>query len=393
MTRPEVDPAVVELSRQLLDEADALSVQMAARIRAEVPLYADGERVPDDVLVESCGANVRFVLGNLAGSPPTEAVTPSETGAERALQGVPYAAVLQAFRVGGRFLWEVLVEASDESVRGKLLVAAADIWAVTDELSALVTEGYRKALVERARRDNQRRSALLGNLLDDVAAVEVQWESAELLNLPRQGEFAVVAAESPELGEEALVAVDRFLESRGVLSAWRLDPDFQEGLVVLRAGYTLGNLADDLGKVANGRIGVSAVFGSIDLAQHARREARLACASATPGGRDLVRFDEHPMAVLLASTPDWALTYARTILGAVLALPDDDRRVLLETAQTWLLAAGSTSAAAEQLFIHRNTVRYRLQRLEDLTGRNLAQPLDAAEVHIALEAVRILGLN
>ena len=35
--------------------------------------------------------------------------------------------------------------------------------------------------------------------------------------------------------------------------------------------------------------------------------------------------------------------------------------MLLETARTWLAVAGSTSAAAERLHIHRNTVRYRLQ--------------------------------
>jgi DNA-binding PucR family transcriptional regulator len=66
--------------------------------------------------------------------------------------------------------------------------------------------------------------------------------------------------------------------------------------------------------------------------------------------------------------------------------------VLLETASTWLAAAGATSTAARELHLHRNTVRYRLRRLEELTGKDLAHPVDAALVHVALQSVNILGL-
>ena len=83
----------------------------------------------------------------------------------------------------------------------------------------------------------------------------------------------------------------------------------------------------------------------------------------------------------------------RAVLGPVLELPPADRDLLLETAHVWLAAEGSSSAAAEQLHLHRNTVRYRLRRLEELTGRDLAKPVDAAEVFIALEGVRVLGLD
>jgi len=44
------------------------------------------------------------------------------------------------------------------------------------------------------------------------------------------------------------------------------------------------------------------------------------------------------------------------------------------------------------LHVHRNTVRYRLRRVEELTGRDLTQPIGVAELHLALEAARILQL-
>ena len=67
------------------------------------------------------------------------------------------------------------------------------------------------------------------------------------------------------------------------------------------------------------------------------------------------------------------------------------RAVALDTARAWFTNGGSTSRIARALHVHRNTVRYRIRRLQELTGRDLAQPLDAAEVHVALECVRLLG--
>jgi DNA-binding PucR family transcriptional regulator len=62
---------------------------------------------------------------------------------------------------------------------------------------------------------------------------------------------------------------------------------------------------------------------------------------------------------------------------------------MLGTLRAWFAAQGATSAAAAELHVHRNTVRYRLRRLEDLTGRSLSQPTGIAELHLALEATRI----
>jgi DNA-binding PucR family transcriptional regulator len=77
----------------------------------------------------------------------------------------------------------------------------------------------------------------------------------------------------------------------------------------------------------------------------------------------------------------------------LLAQPNVDREVLLDTLRSWFAQGGSASAAAEQLYVHRNTVRYRLRRVEELTGRSLAEPTAIGEIHLALEAVRIFGLD
>ncbi|MGZ4603402.1 MAG: PucR family transcriptional regulator [Kineosporiaceae bacterium] len=167
----------------------------------------------------------------------------------------------------------------------------------------------------------------------------------------------------------------------------------QEGVVSLRPRFGDRRLADLLRVHAQGRVGISATYGRLDDTSVALREARLACQTVTPRTTDVGSFEDSPVAVLLVSAPDAAANLARRVLGRVLDLPAADRGPLLETTRVWLAEDVSTSAAAQRLHLHRNGVRYRLNRFEELTGRRLGSPTDLADVRIALEAMRILGLG
>ncbi|ABK52652.1 transcriptional regulator, CdaR family [Acidothermus cellulolyticus 11B] len=57
---------------------------------------------------------------------------------------------------------------------------------------------------------------------------------------------------------------------------------------------------------------------------------------------------------------------------------------LVDTVATYLEQAGSLEATARMLFIHTNTVRYRLRRVADLTGYSPTDPRDAFALHLAL---------
>ena len=69
-------------------------------------------------------------------------------------------------------------------------------------------------------------------------------------------------------------------------------------------------------------------------------------------------------------------------------MPDEDRIVLLDTFGAWLDSAGSAEETAQRIHVHPNTVRYRLRRLEERTGRSLSDPRQAAELSLAFEVVR-----
>lgn len=65
---------------------------------------------------------------------------------------------------------------------------------------------------------------------------------------------------------------------------------------------------------------------------------------------------------------------------------------LLDTAAA-LLETGSIEATARALFVHPNTVRYRLRKVLELVGRDPVRPRDAQELHVALVLGRAAALE
>ena len=56
---------------------------------------------------------------------------------------------------------------------------------------------------------------------------------------------------------------------------------------------------------------------------------------------------------------------------------------LVETLEAYLDCGGAIEACARKLFVHPNTVRYRLKRITDFTGRDPTQPRDAYVLRVA----------
>jgi DNA-binding PucR family transcriptional regulator len=73
------------------------------------------------------------------------------------------------------------------------------------------------------------------------------------------------------------------------------------------------------------------------------------------------------------------------VFGGLDKLTRDDREVLLDTLSAWSTHNGSANETAVHLYCHPNTVRYRLRRLEERTGRSLSSPRSVAELLLALE--------
>ncbi len=389
------EPSVRALSRRLQSKLDDLATELADRIRRAEVHYSRGHGVPKGDLWQSCRNNLRHILTQLAGDAPLEVEAARSTGRHRAEQGVPLTAILHAYRIGGRFVWDTLVEHAEDNddARDALYRTAGDVWTIIDDYSEALIEAYRETIADQVGHNLQVRNAVLTSLLDgSLGDGSRVWESAAMLNLPHHGTFVVVVAETPRAGDEALPGVEGAIRRHDVASAWRLETERQVGVVAVRAPIAVTKLCEVLGPLTRGRVGVSEPYVELEQSAAALRQAQIACAAATPGTREIVRYGQQPIAVLLASVPELARNVAHVVLGPVLALPAPDRDALLDTMRAWFAEHGSASAAAARLHMHRNTVHYRLRRVESLTGRDFAKPTAVGELHLALESIRILGV-
>ena len=74
----------------------------------------------------------------------------------------------------------------------------------------------------------------------------------------------------------------------------------------------------------------------------------------------------------LASSPDLAPFAA--FVEPLLAHDRERRSDLVRTLRVYLATGANASEAADRLFLHRNSMLYRLARVEKLTGLNLKNP-------------------
>ncbi len=126
--------------------------------------------------------------------------------------------------------------------------------------------------------------------------------------------------------------------------------------------------------------------------EHANRSARavlagLAAARGWPDApRPVAADDLLPERVLAGDTVARRLLVER----AYRRLAESDTP-LLETAATYLELGRSLEATARALFVHANTVRYRLRRITDLTGWDPVDPREGFVLHVAITVGRLIG--
>ena len=390
------DRHVIKLGKLMLARAPKLGRAMADLLCREIDAYRDGVVVTKEQVAESCVANVTFIFDSLAGDADVDVAPAEQTGTARALAGMPLPAVMTAYRIGFRFMWEeTLATARAAGIpTDSILDATARVFFAQDTFTQAMASAYRQQLTAQILEREEERSALVEALLyHRITDSQSLWEAADLLRLPTSGPYVVVAAELPAIGKLGLPTIENKLSIRDIRSAWRLLPDLQVGIVHLRGRApekTLGTVVDVLRQAATARVGISPPFHELAETSDALRFARLA-ATGKPSHDSLVTvFDESTLAVAAVSAPEVMAKIRSSVLGRLKELPAEECTVLLDTFQAWLEAGGSANDTAAKIYCHPNTVRHRLRRIEELTDRSLARPTDLAELCLAFEVERRL---
>ena len=161
------DPHIVELSKLMLARAPELGQALADRLFREIDAYHDGTVVTKDEVRASCEANLTFVFHSLSGHADVDVSPAEHTGTARALAGLPLPAVMTAYRIGFRFMWEETLAAARAAgiPTESILDATARVFLAQDTFTQAMASAYRQQLTAQILEQEEERSALVEALL------------------------------------------------------------------------------------------------------------------------------------------------------------------------------------------------------------------------------------
>jgi purine catabolism regulator len=278
--------------------------------------------------------------------------------------------------------------------------------AVARGASACAIELDRERAVLRARDDLE--GELVASLIDGSYGSESgATERARRLGLTLGSSFSVLVVRGPNPGTAALdtltVAARRCLarSAPGSLLATHDDavcaviPDAGDdngdhGRLVaetLRADCSAALRDDVIVGVGRARSGAQGVRQSFREAEQALRiSARLQAPRAVAAFADL---GLHRLLVAMTQHAEMEDFYRQTA-GALVAYDERTGAGLMETLDAFFHCHGSPTDTAQRLHLHRNTVLYRLRRIEEIGGLRLSDPGTRLNLHLCLRIREVL---
>ena len=378
------------LGRVLGGTGTALPEPLAGRLAAE---YLKADRLPVTVRMTgqhvTAGGDGKYSLFGVGGEPRITswflacagneqdwAPEPRESVAELAADAALERARLDAGRAGDRRLAEAIVTLlGSETGEGGALGEIASVMraaGLSPDGSYLVAAMYAEADRMAGPNADRWRTDLAGELViphaEGAVAAPHGDQTVVLIPLPAQA----AARPDPEAAPAAAPAAAR------ALAAWLRDRQPAVESDRARIRLTIG--------ISAPAAGVAALAGALHEAESARRLAELRASGPAPAAVSVVTSDEvasHEL--LMASVPGAVLrSFRERLLGPLLAYDERHRAELLSTLREFLACSGSWNACAARMYVHVNTVRYRIRRIEELTGRDLSSLDDQVDFFLAM---------
>jgi len=374
----QLDPATAEVLRPVLDETAA---EMIQAVVTSVPAYArpiEGEFGVG--IVAGVQAALSHLLAEIEEGGPVgrpdvyRALGQGEMRAGRSLDSL-----LTAYRIGARVAWRRFAAAGVEAGLDPdtLYLLAEGIFAYIDVLSTESAEGHAAEQSAAAGEAELRRRRLVRVLVReppaDAGTVRAAAAAADWA-LPRSLAVLAISGDERALAASRL-PVGSISEDLGELTcAVVADPDGPGRRAEIERAVS------DVGAVAG--LGTTVEWGRAALSFQ-RARAALALAGAQPG---VLSARENAGRLLLAADPALAAELARAMLAPFDELAPGSRARLRSTLRAWLAEQGRLAQVADRLGVHPQTARYRLGRLRELFGEDLADPDRRFWLELALRA-------
>ncbi|WP_199442889.1 PucR family transcriptional regulator [Umezawaea beigongshangensis] len=364
------------VATRLLQHADEL-VAAQLRVTGAIGSY---QVVPQSEVRPSAYRNVVRVVRALRGEdhlPVGVAADERETGRRRALQGVPGADVLTAYRSCVALLRDAFlrVALAGATPADAVLLGTQRIWQLGDHYSSELLDGYRTAELDLARRAEQQQTILLAHLLEGTMTTDQLVAAGIGFGLAADKHYWVLRARSDGTDPFAL---SRRLERAAGAQDTALVGTYGGDVAAVLSRPITGDLTDDVTVGQVGPTGLSQLhagfaeatqllevatrFGHRGIVDHSRMALRLAVAKEPELGRRLHARYVEPVE-------------AKSAIG----------EALLATVETYLTLRRSIPEAATALSVHVNTLRYRLERFAVLTGADLQDTDTVVEIWWALQ--------
>ncbi|MFD4902268.1 PucR family transcriptional regulator [Streptomyces sp. NPDC058411] len=360
--------AVVAAVARLRTLHDVFAERVLALVRRHVPGYAT---LPDEEIRATARRFMDILVSELSSMRVPDAALREMLGefaVERANNGLSLDVLAIGYQLGSREMLTLLDEvAADVGLPHDLLLAVHDsTWEFSNEACAVFARVQHDLALERAHFDAERRSAFAGGVLSGTFPAERIHRDAHLFGLAPQAHYVALAAR-PASAEDADAA------RRTIASAVRVPAD---RLLLAQIGAVLGFIAPKVPESVAGHLVAAGSPVPLDQLHTGFDEAVLALETAHRFAMSgVVRLPDLGPRPLVLSDSRVAEGLSSRHLGTLDAAGHSSGEIE-ETARAYLECDQDVRAVAQRLAVHPNTVRYRVNRFQRLTGLDLRRTED-----------------
>ncbi len=367
----------------LAHDHEQLAATVSAEMRRQLPAYAaiPVERLIPDVLIELDRVMQSARAGRAAVS-ERELADLAAVGEARAQQGVPVAEMLRGWRIG---VQAVVAHARELGTRLDIdpislvdFVESTLAW--SDVAMVITAEAHRDAELVGARQDQERRALFVRGLLFGTLAPSDIGVQASAYGIDPTRRYAALRARRSTA--DSMIAFGRQL-------GWHPLASPRPGLVTLIEGDLAGFAHIPPGDIADAVVGVGPARPLERLGESFRLATRAlitAEAFGLSGAHDVSGLG---LRVAIAADGDVGEALSARYVEPLAAEPSGEE--LVTSLRAYYESGMHFDRAASRLFVHQNTLRYRIGRFEALTGASLRDPKVAFEVWWALEHSTLAG--